>query len=85
VPINAPERTRKEAEAWRQVLMSNPSSGDVALAREDLLTWEELTDADQVADQPTLIRMRQVLGIGGKAGLPVSPAPSTLARELGIW
>jgi hypothetical protein len=76
--------TAQAVQAWNQVLMSNPSSADVTLARADLQRWEDLLDPGTgPADTETLSYMRRQLGIGGKT-LPPRPAPSS-AAQLGIF
>jgi hypothetical protein len=75
------------AGAWRQALLSTPSSADVTLARADLQSWDDLLSPETgPADLEVLGHMRQVLGIGGsRTALPARPAPSTAAQQMGIY
>jgi hypothetical protein len=72
------------SDAWNRTLLSNPTSADVTLAREDLASWEDLMDSSP-ADTGTYQHMRAVLGIGGRQDLPAPPERSHLARELGLY
>jgi len=83
---SAATSTAEVAQRWRDTLLSTPSSADVALAGEDLLSPDDLFGPGTgPTDLETYQHMKAVLGIGGKADLPSQRAPSTLAHNLGVY